>query len=198
MYPNSLKNLIEGFKLLPGIGEKTAERMALYVINMDSEESMFLSDGIKEAVSSLHKCSVCNNITDQEVCNICLDKLRDNNKLCIVDDVKSIYMFEKSGVYNGYYYILENLISPLDGINPEDIGIEKMLKLIKNKNFNEIIIAVKPSIEGETTSLYIKRILEDMNLKITRLASGIPIGADIEYIDSLTLERAMKDRKEIE
>ena len=198
MYPKSLKDLIESFKLLPGIGEKTAERMALYTLNMENEEAMFLSESIKAAKESLHKCSVCNNITDQEICNICQDKLRDSDKLCIIEDVKNLYMLEKSAVYNGYYYILDNLISPLDGINPEDIGIEKMLKLIKDKNFREIIIAVKPSIEGETTSLYIKRILEDMDLKITRLASGIPIGADIEYIDSLTLERAMKDRREIE
>lgn len=198
MYPKSLKDLIEGFKLLPGIGEKTAERMALFLLNSDVEGAEFLSDSIKNAINNLHKCSICNNITDQAICSICQDKLRDNEKLCIIEDVKSLYMFEKSSVYNGYYYILENLISPLDGINPEDIGLENMLKLIKNNNFKEIIIAVKPSIEGETTSLYIKKILEGMNLKVTRIASGIPIGADIEYIDSLTLERAMNDRKEIE
>ena len=198
MYPKALKNLIESFKLLPGIGEKSAERLALFTLNMDEENALFFSDSIKNAVSELHKCQICNNITDQDVCQICQGDSRDIEKLCIVEDVKSLYMFEKSGVYNGYYYILDNLISPLDGINPEDIGIEKLIKFIKNKKFKEIIIAVKPSIEGETTSLYIKRILEDSNLKITRIASGIPIGADIEYIDSLTLERALHDRKEIE
>lgn len=198
MYPKALKNLIESFKLLPGIGEKSAERLALFTLNMDEENALFFSDSIKNAVSELHKCQICNNITDQDVCQICQGDSRDIEKLCIVEDVKSLYMFEKSGVYNGYYYILDNLISPLDGVNPEDIGIEKLIKFIKNKKFKEIIIAVKPSIEGETTSLYIKRILEDSNLKITRIASGIPIGADIEYIDSLTLERALHDRKEIE
>ena len=198
MYPKALKNLIESFKLLPGIGEKSAERLALFTLNMDEENALFFSDSIKNAISELHKCQICNNITDQDVCQICQGDSRDIEKLCIVEDVKSLYMFEKSGVYNGYYYILDNLISPLDGINPEDIGIEKLIKFIKNKKFKEIIIAVKPSIEGETTSLYIKRILEDSNLKITRIASGIPIGADIEYRDSLTLERALHDRKEIE
>ncbi len=198
MYPQSLKNLIDSFKLLPGIGEKSAERLALFVLDMDSDNCDFFSDSIKEAKSLLHKCERCNNITDNYLCNICSNTLRDKDKMCIVEDIKSLYMFEKNNVFNGYYFVLDNLISPLDGINPEDIGIEKLLKMIKEGNYKEIIIAVKPSIEGETTSLYIKRILEDMNLKITRIASGIPIGADIEYIDSLTLERALNDRKEIE
>lgn len=198
MYPKSLKNLIESFKLLPGVGEKTAERMAFFSIDMDKEEIEFFSNSLLEASEKLHKCSQCNNITDNEVCDICSNKNRNKNILCIVDDPKSLYMFEKNQIFDGYYFIVNNLISPINGINPEDIGLEKMLKYIKNNNFKEIIIAVKPSIEGETTTLYIKRILEGLNIKVTRLASGIPIGADMEYIDSLTLERAILDRKEIE
>ncbi len=198
MYPNALKNLIESFKMLPGIGEKTAERMALHILLMDDENVEFFSKSLSEAKSNLHKCKKCNNITDQEECNICSNSNRELDKLCIVEDIKSLYMFEKNNVYNGLYFVLNNLISPLDGINPEDIGLEKLLDLIKNSSFKEIIIAVKPSIEGETTSLYIKRILEDLPIKITRIASGVPIGADIEFIDSLTLERALNDRKEIE
>lgn len=198
MYPESLKNLIESFKMLPGIGEKTAERMAFFILDMDADNVDFFSDSISNAKKKLHKCSRCNNITDQDVCSICTDSNRNTKTLCIIEDPKSLYMFEKTKIYNGYYFILNDLISPLNGINPEDIGLEKLLQLIKNNDFDEIIIAVKPSIEGETTSLYIKRILEGLDIKVTRLASGIPMGADIEYIDSLTLERAINDRKEIE
>lgn len=198
MYPDSLKKLIESFRMLPGIGEKTAERMAFFTLNMDEENVEFFSESLKEAYTELHKCPRCNNITDLEICNICGAENRDLNKLCIVDDVRTLYMFEKSNIYKGLYFVLDNLISPINGINPEDVGLEKLLKFIDLNNFDEVIIAIKSNIEGETTSLYIKRILDGMGLKVTRLASGIPLGADMEYIDSLTLEKAMVDRREIE
>ena len=198
MYPESLEDLIEGFKLLPGIGEKTAERLSFYILNIDEEKAKFFSDAIIKAKSNLHKCPICGNITDKDKCNICSSDDRDNNILCIVEDPKSIFLFERTGFFKGLYHVIDNLISPMDGINPEDIGIEKLIKRIENSNFKEIIIAVKPSIEGETTSFYIKKILEGLSIKVTRIASGIPLGADIEYIDSLTLERALIDRKEIE
>ncbi|MBQ7137228.1 MAG: recombination protein RecR [Bacilli bacterium] len=198
MYPESLEDLIESFKLLPGIGEKTAERLAFYILNMDVEKSNFLAESVVNAKRNLHKCPVCSNITDKEKCNVCSDLKRDSNVLCIVEDSRSIYLFERTGSFHGFYHVLDNLISPLDGVNPEDIGIEKLVKRIEKSSFSEIIIAVKPTIEGETTSLYIKKILEGLNIKVTRIASGIPLGADIEYIDSLTLERALLDRKEIE
>ena len=198
MYPDSLQDLIESFKLLPGIGEKTAERLAFYMLNSSEEETNEFIDSIKNAKNKLHKCPICSNITDKDICNICAADNRDKKILCVVDDCKSIIMFEKTGSFKGMYHVLDNLISPLDGINPEDIGIEKLVKRIEDSSFEEIIIAVKPSIEGETTSLYIKKILEGLKIKITRIASGIPLGADIEYIDSMTLERALVDRKEIE
>ena len=198
MYPESLKNLIEAFKILPGIGEKTAERMAFFVLNLDEDEVSFFSNSLLQAKEKLHPCKKCNNITDREVCSICDTTNRDKNILCVVEDTKSLYMFEKANVFHGYYHIIKNLISPLNGINPEDIGLEELLNRIQKENFKEIIIAVKPSIEGETTSLYIKRVLEGLDIKVTRIASGIPMGADIEYIDSLTLERAINDRKELE
>ena len=198
MYPDSLQDLIESFKLLPGIGEKTAERLAFYMLNLEEDKTDFFSDSIKNAKNKLHKCPICSNITDKDNCNICAADNRDKKILCVVDDCKSIIMFEKTGSFKGMYHVLDNLISPLDGINPEDIGIEKLVKRIEDSSFEEIIIAVKPSIEGETTSLYIKKILEGLKIKITRIASGIPLGADIEYIDSMTLERALVDRKEIE
>ena len=125
---------------------------------------------------------------------ICSNTLRDSTTLCIVDDSKSVFLFEKMGIYNGLYHVLDGLISPIDRVTPDDIGLDKLINRIKKGNFKEIVLAVKPSVEGETTSLYIKRILEDMNIKISKIASGIPMGADIEYLDVLTLERALKDR----
>ena len=198
MYPNSLKNLIESFKILPGIGEKTAERLAFFLINEDEEKNNFFADSIIQAKKNIKKCSVCNGLTDNDICGICSDEMRNKQVLCVVEDPKSIFLFEKIGTYNGDYHVLDGLISPLDGVDPDDIGIEKLVKRIQSSNYKEVIIAVKPSIEGETTALYIKKIIEGMKIKVTRIASGIPIGTDIEYIDSMTLERALIDRKEIE
>ncbi len=198
MYPDSLKNLIESFKLLPGIGEKTAERLAFFLINEDEEKTNFFSESIKNAKKNIRKCSICNGITDKEICDLCNDSQRNKKILCVVEDPKSIFLFEKIGTYNGDYHVLDGLISPLDGIDPDDIGIEKLIERIQKSKYDEIIIAVKPSVEGETTALYIKKIIEGMNIKVTRIASGVPIGTDIEYIDSMTLERALNDRKEIE
>lgn len=198
MYPDSLKNLIESFKLLPGIGEKTAERLAFFVINQDEETTNFFSNSIVEAKKKIRKCSICNGITDKEICDICSNKERNKKVLCVVEDPKSIFLFERIGAYQGDYHVIDGLISPLDGVDPDDIGLEKLIKRIQDSNYEEIIIAVKPSIEGETTALYIKKIIEGMKIKVTRIASGIPIGMDMEYIDSMTLERALNDRKEIE
>ena len=198
MYPDSIRNLIESFKYLPGIGEKTAERLAFSVLELEEEQVSLFSNSLLEVASDIHRCPVCNSLTDQEKCFICSDNLRDNDILCVVEDPKSVFLFEKIGLFKGKYHVLDGLISPLDGINPEDIGLNKLLDRIDNEKFSEIIFAFKPSIEGETTSLYIKKILSDLNIKITRLASGLPIGADMEYVDSLTLERALNDRKIIE
>ena len=198
MYPESLKNLIESFKLLPGIGEKTAERLSFFILDLDEEKVEFFSSSIKEIKEKIHKCPICFNYTENEKCTICANETRDNSILCIVEDPKNVFLFEKLGSFNGKYHVLDGLISPLEGINPEDIGLEKLVKRIEQEKYKEIIIAVKPSIEGETTSLYIKKILDGMKIKISRLASGLPIGADIEYIDVMTLERALQDRKEIE
>lgn len=198
MYPESFRNLVESFKLLPGIGEKTAERLAFFIINEDKEKTEFFANSITNAKEKIRKCSICNGITDKEVCDICSNESRNKNVLCVVEDPKSVFLFEKMGTYGGEYHVIDGLISPLDGVDPDDIGIEKLVKRIQSSNYNEIIIAVKPSIEGETTALYIKKIIEGMNIKVTRIASGIPIGTDIEYIDSMTLERALNDRKEIE
>lgn len=198
MYPNSVKNLIESFKFLPGIGEKTAERLAFAVLDLDDDQATFFSNSIESIKKNIHKCPICNTLTDDDFCFVCSNKLRNGDVLCVVDDTKSVFLFEKLGMFNGYYHVLDGLISPLDGINPEDIGLDKLIDRITKEKYKEIIFAFKPSIEGETTALYIKRILSDMDIVVTRLASGLPIGADMEYVDSLTLERALVDRKEIE
>ena len=198
MYPSSLKNLIESFKYIPGVGEKSAERFAFSILELDDEQVELFVESLSELKNKIHKCKKCNVLTDDDLCVICSDKLRDDSKLCVVDDSKSVFLFEKLGMFNGKYHVLDGLISPLDGINPEDIGLEKLIDRLNEEKFDEIIFAFKPSIEGETTALYIKRVLDGMNIKMTRLASGVPIGADIEYIDSLTLERALNDRKIIE
>ena len=198
MYPESLKYLIESFKYLPGIGEKTAERLAFSVLELEDEQVDFFSESLVDVKKNIHNCKICNTLTENELCYICSDNIRDNKTLCVVEDTKNVFLFEKLGTFNGKYHVLENLISPLDGINPEDIGIDKLIDRITEEKFEEVIFAFKPSIEGETTALYIKRILEGLNVVVTRLASGVPIGADMEYVDSLTLERALYDRKEIE
>ena len=197
MYPDSLKNLIESFKYLPGIGEKSAERFAFSILDLEQEQIDLFKDSLDEVKNKIHSCQRCNLLTDNDLCYICSDKFREDSILCVVEDVKSVFLFEKIGLFKGKYHVLNGLISPLDGINPEDIGLDKLLDRIHDEKFKEIIFAFKPSIEGETTALYIKKILDDMNIKITRLASGVPIGADMEYVDSLTLERALNDRKEV-
>ena len=197
MYPGSLNELIESFKYLPGIGEKTAERMAFAILEMDSEKVENFSSSIVDAKKNIHRCPICNSLTDKEECSICSDNSRTDT-LCVVEDPKSVFLFEKLGLFKGKYHVLKGLISPLDGVNPEDIELEKLIDRVKKENFQELILAFKPSIEGETTSLYIKRILGDMNLSITKIASGIPMGADMEYIDAMTLERALIDRKNVE
>lgn len=197
MYPGSLQHLIDSFKNLPGIGEKTAERLAFAVMDMDSEIVDSFSSSLTKVKETIHRCPICNSLTDLEKCLICNDKSRDDNVLCVVEDAKSVFIFERLGLFKGKYHVLKGIISPLDGINPEDIELEKLIDRVKEGEFKEIILAFKPSIEGETTALYIKRILGDMDLSITKIASGIPIGADMEYIDAMTLERALVDRKDV-
>lgn len=197
MIPDSLNNLIENFKMLPGVGEKSAERFAYAVLELDEDMVSQFASSIENIKESIKRCEICNSITDKNICSICSDQNRDNNMLFVVDDPRNVFLFEKLNMFNGKYHVLNGLINPLEGINPEDIGIDSLLNRIEKDNYKEVIFALKPSIEGETTSLYIKKILDGMNIKITRLASGVPIGADMEYIDSLTLERALSDRKEV-
>ena len=196
-YPETIDNLIQCYKKLPTIGEKTAIRLALATINLDEEVIDIFSKSILESKTKIKKCIKCNSITEHELCDICNDDMRDKRLLCIVDDVKSIIQIERSGSYLGFYYVLNGLISAENNYDPEIINVSKIIDLIEERKIEEIIVAVKPTIEGETTSLYISKILEKKDLIVTRIALGIPIGADMDYVDSLTLELAMENRKVI-
>ena len=197
MYPKSINNLIEAFKYFPGVGEKTAERMAFHVLGMDNIQTDFLADSIKNVNTKIKRCTICNNISENDICYICDDKLRNTDSLCVVEDPKAVISIEKLGVFNGHYHVLNGLISTLDGINPEDIRLDKLIKRINENNYKEVIIAVKPCLEGEMTALYINNVLSGFDIIISRLASGIPMGADMEYIDAITLEKAFDNRKKI-
>lgn len=196
-YPTTIKNLIECYKKLPGIGEKTAERLALATLNINQETLDIFADSIANVKKRIKRCTKCNNLSEEDLCEICRDDSRDKKTICVVEEPKNVILFEKVGTYKGTYHVLDGLISPLDGITPDQIKIDLLLERIKNDDIKEIIIAVKPSIEGETTSLYIVKLLEGKNITISKIAHGVPLGADMEYIDSLTLEMALEDRKKI-
>ncbi len=196
-YPRTLQNLIECFQKLPGVGEKTAERMALSILKLDQEVVDVFALSLKDVKTKIKRCSICNNYSEDDICEICKDSSRDQEMLCVVEDPKSIIMFEKMGTYNGKYHVINGLISPLDGINPEDIHIPQLLERIQKEGIKEVILAVKPSVEGETTSLYISKMLKSSDVVVSKIAHGVPLGADIDYVDSLTLELALENRKKI-
>lgn len=196
-YPSTIRNLIECYKKLPGIGEKSAERMALATLNFDQNIIDLFSKSLKDSKTKITRCKKCNNYAEGDTCSICEDKSRNKKIICVVEEPKNIILFEKIGTYDGLYYVLDGLISPLDGINPEQIKIDSLIKKIKKEKIEEVILALKPSIEGETTSLYILKLLENTNVVVSKIAHGVPLGADMDYIDSLTLEMALEDRKKI-
>ena len=195
--PDSLKVLIDSFKKLPSIGEKTAERLSFAVMNMSEEDINSFSKAIVDVKLKIKKCSICGNITENEICDICSDSSRDSDIICVVEDSKNIISLEKMGSYRGKYHVLNGLISPMDGKGPDDIMLDSLLQRIKKENIKEIIIAVSPTLEGETTSLYISKLLEPFKITVSKIAYGIPIGADMEYLDPMTLSMAMSNRNKI-
>lgn len=197
IYPRELNLAIENFKKIPGIGEKSAERQVLAILKMPVEDVEKFANSIIEAKKDLHKCEICGHLSSNEVCDICCDELRDKKVICILEDFKSVFAFEKSGNYNGTYHVLNGLISPIDGIGPEDINLSTLVKRVENLDNCELIIALKSSVEGEATTMYIKKIFENKKVVISRLPYGIPMGAEIDYLDPISLDRALNDRKEI-
>lgn len=197
IYPEPLQNLINHYRKLPGIGEKNAERMALATLELSEEDVNDFSHNLLFAKEVMRKCKCCGHLTDNELCSICQNENRNKNLICVIEDFKSVFSFEKVGNYNGVYHVLNGLISPMDSIGPEDINISSLIKRIDSLDNPELILALKSSIEGETTTLYIKKIFENKNVKISRLSYGLPMGAEIDYLDVITLEKALEDRKNI-
>ena len=196
-YQESLNNLINSLKKLPSIGEKSAERLAFAIMNMDDEDINLFSSSILDVKSKIKKCSICGNITESDKCNICTNEERDDSIICVVEDSKNIITLEKMGSYNGKYHVLNGLISPMNGKGPNDIEITSLVNKVKNNNIKEVIIAISPTLEGETTALYISKLLESTNVLVSKIAYGIPMGADMEYLDPMTLSMALNNRNKI-
>jgi recombination protein RecR len=196
-YPEPVSKLIEGFMKLPGIGPKTAGRLAFYVLNMKEDDVLDLAKALVNAKRQLHYCSVCNNITDIDPCHICRDKRRDPSIICVVQEPKDVVAMEKTREYEGYYHVLQGAISPMDGIGPEDIRIPDLLKRLSDEKVKEVILATNPNIEGEATAMYISRLIKPFGIRVTRIAHGLPVGGDLEYADEVTLSKALEGRREI-
>lgn len=196
-YPSTLSDLISNFRKLPGIGEKSAERMALSLIELPLEDVSNFAKAMVSSKEKLHPCPVCGSITENDLCDVCSDDKRNKSVICVLEDYKSVIAFERAGNYNGVYHVLNGLISPIDDVNPEDINLASLIDRVSKLENPEFIIALKSTIEGETTTLYIKKIFEGKGVEISRLSYGIPMGAEIDYLDEITLDRALNDRKKI-
>ncbi|MFW0884455.1 recombination mediator RecR [Candidatus Acidulodesulfobacterium sp. H_13] len=192
---NHIKDIVSAFKKLPGIGERSARRLAFYILSQDESVAYSLAEAIKEAKHNIKLCRDCFNLSEEDLCPICLSSSRNPKLLCVVENPEIIYVFEKSGKYNGHYHVLHGVINPLEGTTPSDIKIKELVNRVENGNFEEIILALNPNSNGEATSIYIQKILSPYNIHITALARGIPIGSDLEYIDKDTLSEAINYRK---
>lgn len=197
-YPETLNNLIECFKHLPGIGEKTAERLALSLLDTDDALIELFSKSLSNLKVNVKKCQKCFSYSENDICNICLDNNRSENILCVVENPKDVISIEKIGTFKGKYHVLDGLISPMNGKNPEDLNINALLDRIKNEKIEEVIFVLTPNIEGETTALYITKKINNPNIIISKIAHGVPLGANMDYIDSLTLEMALENRTKVE
>ena len=193
--PESLNRLIDGLSDFPGIGKKTAERMAFYLLKSNDGWAQNLAKAIMDVKEQIHECPICHNISDTSPCSICSDTKRDSSLLCVVEDTTDLVVFEKTNHFRGKYHVLGGVLSPLDGIGPEDLHFDSLLERINGEE--EVIIATNSSAEGETTALYLAKLLKEHNIKVTRLASGIPVGGDLEYTDEATLVSALEGRREI-
>ena len=193
LVPKSLEHLVKFFQILPGVGERTAERFAYAIEKKDLEEITGFADSLIDFKKNIRYCSICNCLSDSDICPICSDENRNNGIICIVEDSKTAFSIDKTNKYNGRFYILNGLISPSDGVNPEDLYLDKLLDTISG--YKEVTLALNPSIEGEITSLYIQKKLSSTNVKISRLSYGVPMGSEIEYLDPLMISKALDDRK---
>ncbi len=196
-FPAALERLTEEFARLPGIGSKSAQRLAFHTLNMSQEEAEGFAEAILEAKRSVHTCPVCQNLTDRTLCPICEDENRDHSIICVVAEARDVLAMERAREYTGVYHVLHGVISPLNHIGPDDIRIRELLARVCKENVREIIMATNPDTEGEATAMYISRLLRPMEVRVTRLAYGIPVGSQLEYADEVTLLRALEGRREI-
>ena len=196
-FPAALQELTDHFARLPGIGGKSAQRLAFHVLALPYEDAQAFADAIMEAKRSVHTCSVCQNLTDREVCPICDDEMRDHSVVCVVAEPKDVIAMERSREFSGVYHVLHGVISPLNHVTQDDIKIKELLQRVSNEPIREVIMATNPDTEGEATAMYISRLLRPMEIKVTRLAYGIPVGSQLEYTDEVTLSRALEGRQEI-
>ncbi|KFZ42200.1 recombination protein RecR [Anoxybacillus flavithermus] len=196
-YPEPISKLIDSFMKLPGIGPKTAVRLAFFVLNMKEDVVLDFAKALVNAKRNLTYCSSCGHITDRDPCYICEDDKRDRSIICVVQDPKDVIAMEKMKEYNGLYHVLHGAISPMEGIGPEDIKIAELLRRLQDETVQEVILATNPNIEGEATAMYISRLLKPTGVKITRIAHGLPVGGDLEYADEVTLSKALEGRREL-
>lgn len=196
-YPEYIQKAINAFSKLPGIGYKTAVRLTMNMINKELNDVEGFCSDILNSKKELKYCSKCKNFSEGDLCFICMDKGRDHSTICVVQDVKDLYAFEKTRTYRGVYYVLHGVITPIKGIGPSDIGIDFLEERIRSESIKEIILATSPTLEGEATSIYLSKLLKDGDIKITRLAYGIPLGSELEYVDEITLGRALDARMQI-
>ncbi len=196
-YPEPISKLIDSFMKLPGIGPKTAGRLAFFVLNMKEDTVLDFAKALVDAKRNLHFCSVCGHITDVDPCQICEDKQRDRSLICVVQDPKDVIAMEKMRDYSGLYHVLHGAISPMDGVGPEDINVPSLLTRLQDEEVEELILATNPTIEGEATAMYISRLVRPSGIKTTRIAHGLPVGGDLEYADEVTLSKALEGRREL-
>ena len=196
-FPASLENLIDKFAALPGIGRKSAQRLAFHVLSLPEAEALSFADAITEAKRSVHTCRICQNLTEGEICSICASDRRDHSTICVVSEPRDVLSIERGHEYNGSYHVLHGVLSPMNHVGPEDIRIKELLHRVAEEDVSEVIMATNPDTEGEATAMYISRLLKPFQVRVTRLAYGIPVGSNLEFADDATRNRAIEGRTEM-
>ncbi|RQD73254.1 MAG: recombination protein RecR [Candidatus Syntrophonatronum acetioxidans] len=197
VYSRAMARLVEAFNKLPGVGPKTAQRLAYFILKLPREEVEDISQALIEARDKITFCSRCGNFTEEQPCHICRDKGRDPEVICVVQEPRDLLAMEKTGEYRGNYHVLQGAISPIDGVGPDNLRIKELLERVQKEKVKEIILATNPNVEGEATAMYISRLMKPLGIKITRIAHGLPVGGDLEYADEVTLARALEGRREL-
>lgn len=196
-YPQSLARLVEELEKLPGVGPKTAQRLALHILHASDEEAVELAEAIREVKERIHACPRCFNYTDADICAVCADTNRDHRVLCVVSDVRDLLAMERGAAFRGRYHVLGGLISPMDGVGPEALHLEELLRRVREERVEEVVLATNPTVEGDATAMYIARLLKPLEVRVTRIALGLPVGGDLDYADDVTISRALEGRTEM-